>query len=232
MNEQALTNVPRPNAGLKMIAGLFLLTFGVLLAANNLNLVDADRYLDFWPVFVIGAGAVKALEPGQGIGGLIIMSIGAALLASTLDLVRFNMFDLWPLLLVGAGLLLLARGAGLISDSPGTQNVVIFTSPEVQETSSDYRGSRISAVMSGYKLDLTGAQIAQSPAVLNVFAMWSGVEVIVPEGWEVVTEVTPFMAGVDVKTSRAVMERKGRLVIRGFVMWASVEVRSGTRRTV
>jgi len=216
-----------------MTAGLFLVLFGSLLAASNLNLVDPDRYLRFWPAFVIAAGALKAIEPGQGLAGAIVMVAGAALLVWSLGLLRFNIFDLWPLLLIGIGLLMLARGTGFVGEPHMPGNFALFSSPNVTETSSDYRGARISAVMSGYKLDLTGAEITQNPAVLNVFAMWSGIEVLVPDGWEVVTEVMPLMAGVDVKTSRSVaVAPRSQLVIRGFVMWAGIEVRSAAKRIV
>lgn len=231
MDAQIIDNRPRANGGIKLIGGVFLVVFGALLAANNLHLVDADRYLRYWPLFVIAAGVMKVLEPGQGIGGVILLIAGGSLLAWNLGWVRFTIFDLWPLILIGIGLMMVGRAAGLVGENRGTGNFALFSSPKVTETSPDYRGGQLSAIMAAYQLDLTAADIAQSPAVLNVFAMWGSIEVIVPDNWEVVTEVTPVMAGVDVKTSRSMTERKRQLVIRGFVMWGAVEVKSGTRRS-
>ena len=45
--------------------------------------------------------------------------------------------------------------------------------------------------MGGCELDLTDAEMKNSPAVIEVFAMWGGIEIFVPDSWEIVAEVVP-----------------------------------------
>lgn len=230
MDAQTIDSRPRPHSGVKLIAGIFLVFFGTMLAANNLHILDAEKYLRFWPAFVIAAGAVKVIEGSNAVAGVVLMVAGASFLALSLGWVRFTIFDLWPLILIGVGLMMVGRAAGLVGEVRPRGNFAMFSSPKVAETSADYRGGRVSSIMAAYHLDLSAADIAQSPAVIDVFAMFGGIEIVVPDHWEVVTEVTPVMAGIDVKSHRATSDRKPQLVVRGFVMWGAVEVKSNARR--
>ena len=67
-------------------------------------------------------------------------------------------------------------------------------------TSHEFRGGEITAFMGGGKLDLRDAMPAGGQAVINVFAMMGGFEILVPETWRVISEVTRSWAAS--KTSR------------------------------
>jgi hypothetical protein len=62
--------------------------------------------------------------------------------------------------------------------------------------------------------------------VFDVFAMWGGIEIRVPENWTVVGRVTPILGGFDDKTRPPQQESTQRLVIRGFVIMGGVEVKN------
>jgi hypothetical protein len=53
-----------------------------------------------------------------------------------------------------------------------------------------------------------------------------GFEIIVPETWSVSLEVTPFMGGVEDKARTSTNPSAPRLVVRGFVMMSSVEIKN------
>jgi hypothetical protein len=221
----------RSNISLKLIAGIFFTLLGIVLTADNLDLLVADRYVRFWPVMVVVAGLVKVWEPGSALFGIILIAAGAWLLAHNVGLIRFTIFDMWPLILIGVGVLLVGRAFGFMPQPHIPTNMAVFSAQKLEHGATEYTGGTLTALMGGYEVDLTQADIRQSPAVLNVYAIWGGIEIKVPEEWDVVSEVTPVMAGVEVIAPRsAVTDPKKRLIIRGTAVMGGIEVKGVPRR--
>jgi predicted membrane protein len=78
--------------------------------------------------------------------------------------------------------------------------------------------------MGGCEIDLRQAAI-DGEAVIDVFALWGGIEIRVPDDWTVIGQVTPFMGGYDDKTRSRPGSGAHRLVIRGMVVMGGVEVK-------
>jgi predicted membrane protein len=79
--------------------------------------------------------------------------------------------------------------------------------------------------MGGCELDLRHAAI-DGEAVIEIFALWGGIEIRVPEDWTVVSRVTPLLGGVDDTTRPPQSASRHRLVVRGFVVMAGVEIKN------
>ena len=227
---------PRSASLVKLILGIFFTVAGLLLAADNLDLIVADVYLRYWPSVLIIIGALKAAMPGTRWFGVVLLLVGVWLLGDNLRLFRLNIRDLWPLILIGMGLLMVGRAVGIVpgvrmSEFSRSDSAAILSERKVVNTSPDFRGAGITAIMGNYELDLTGADISSGPAVIDVFTIWGGIQIFVPDNWEVVGEVTPFMAGFEVKM-RNVADPKRRLIVRGIAWMAGVEVKAMAGRTV
>ena len=219
------------NFSLKLIAGIFFTLLGIVLTADNLDLLVADRYIRFWPVMVVLAGLLKVWEPGSALFGIILVVVGAWLLAHNVGLIRFTIFDMWPLILIGIGVLLVGRAFGFMPQPRIPKNMAVFSAQKLDHGASEYSGGTLTAVLGGYEVDLTQADIRVGPAVLNVYAVWGGIEITVPEDWDVISEVTPVMAGVEVTMPRgAVVDPKKRLIIRGAAVMGGIEVKGVPRR--
>lgn len=76
----------------------------------------------------------------------------------------------------------------------------------------------------GCELDLSRADIAHSPAIVDVFAMLGGIETFVPDRWEVVSEVVPWMAGFDMKDAPAGNGDR-QLLVRGAAFMGGIEIK-------
>jgi hypothetical protein len=86
-----------------------------------------------------------------------------------------------------------------------------------------FRGATLTAVMGGCEIDLRQAEIASGEAVVDVFAVWGGIELKVPGHWVVVNQVVPILGGVDQK-SRASNPDGPRLIVRGTVVMGGVDI--------
>jgi predicted membrane protein len=227
--EERLIRTPHV-AGTKLIAGLFFMVLGVLMAADNLDLIDAATVLRYWPVVILLIGLETLMDRGRRLAGAIMTLIGASLLAYNAGWIHFSIFDLWPLLLIVAGIAMVTRSLGVrAAAAPATTSergtiISILNTSKVANTSRDFTGARIVVFMGGCVLDLTNASIETSPAVVEVFAMWGGIEIYVPHDWEVVGEVIPVMAGFEVKTSPVAAPQK-KLIVRGAALMAGIEVK-------
>ena len=223
---------PIPVEVTKLIVGLFFTALGLLMAADNLRLLHADDYLRYWPGVVVAIGLLKIVDPRQRVLGAILTIAGAALLSYTAGFVHFTIFNLWPLLLIAAGAAMVARAAGVRVPGTGTQTgrniLATLTTRKINETSRDYSGNGIVAAMGACQLDLSQADIAHSPAVIEAFAFWGGIEIFIPENWEVIGEVFPFMGGFDVRTSVGARPDR-QLIVRGAAIMGGIEVKRRSR---
>jgi len=81
--------------------------------------------------------------------------------------------------------------------------------------------------MGGVELDLREAKPAAERVVVDVFAWWGGIEVVVPENWRVESDVTPVMGTFEDDRNLATTEEPvATLVLRGTVIMGGVVVRN------
>ena len=88
-----------------------------------------------------------------------------------------------------------------------------------------FRGADLLAIMGGCQLDLRQAAI-NGEAVIEVFAMWGGIEIRVPEDWTVSSRIVPLMGGVEDKTRPPQGATAHRLILRGFAIMGGVEIKN------
>ncbi|MDQ2871130.1 MAG: cell wall-active antibiotics response protein, partial [Acidobacteriota bacterium] len=98
--------------------------------------------------------------------------------------------------------------------------------------SQDFRGGEVTAIMGGFQIDLRGAAIGGDSAELEVFTLWGGVDLRVPEDWNVVVRGVPVL-GVFSSSTRsagsAVSEGRAAgktLVVKGMSIMGGVEVKN------
>jgi hypothetical protein len=218
-----------------LILGLVIVTVGVLLTLDTLDIVEAEHTLRFWPAGVIALGLAKLWQGWRNesglIGGSILTGIGFWLLFDELDLIAASFWQLWPVVLVVLGGIIVWRSLHAPPPAPNDNNsvlsaVAVLSGVARGNNSTAFRGGDLTAIMGGCEIDLRKAQI-NGEAVMDVFALWGGIEIRVPEDWTVISQVTPFMGGFDDKTRPASQGASlHRLIVRGFIMMAGVEVKN------
>jgi hypothetical protein len=97
----------------KLAMGLFLVALGLAFLFDRLFWWDAHEFLRLWPVWLIGFGLLRVAYPREGrsrLAGFWPVLIGGIFLLDTLDVVPVS--HSWPLFIVGAGILMMLKGAG------------------------------------------------------------------------------------------------------------------------
>ena len=224
----------RPHLGPRLVLGLIIVFVGVVIFLDNLHYVEGKELFRWWPALLIVLGVAKLLDPGsvgRRFGALIWILAGALLLALNLHIVPARIKDFWPLLLVLLGGWIALRGFGAwgprapAADQSAVTNDFAFMSGLTRKNSSkEFRGGEATAIMGGEELDLRDASIAGGEAVLDLFAMWGGIDIIVPGDWTVDNKVTPILGGVEDSRKTVGADPTKRLVLRGLAIMGGIEI--------
>src|SRR5262249_18024766 len=145
--------------------------------------------------------------------GIFWAVIGFLFLLGSFGIIRMTFRELWPILLIGIGALMLWRAvlvrrggpclwnpgpadaegpaeANTTSSNSALSAKAILGGVERRIISQDFRGGDVTAIMGGCNLDFRSALIKPpNQAVLEVFALFGGIEIRVPEDWTVVSEL-------------------------------------------
>ena len=233
----------RSNPGI--IPGLIVIGIGLLFLFNNLNIFEIHDLWRYWPVILIAGGLAKLVESPHGpstAGGAVLMVVGGICLANNLGFFRWSWHDYWPLLLIGAGALMLwnrlytptwvppAAPADAGAPPPeGTLNLhAVFGGVERKVATDDFRGGHITAMFGGVEVNLRKASMRGDYAVIDINAMFGGVELKVPANWMVVVEGTSIFGGVSDETAHPSPDSPGvkRLILRGGAVFGGVGVKN------
>ncbi len=281
------------NASPRLIVGLGLVAFGVLLLLAHLGLLDTEVVLRLWPLIIIAVGLQQFFNPRVGptgerrfpVNGIIWMAIGGFLLLNTLGDFRIRLWELfWPAVLIAVGVRLMTRGpyvrmrhrmtvepgiaaplddaaAAASGGAPGSASgsqawqggpradawgsmsgesadtgsiFAVLSAVKRVSAAVPFHGTEVTAFMGGAHIDLRQAIVPRGgEAVIDMFIVVGGCELVVPPAWIVSAPLVAVMGGVDDKRivpppsviEDATAAPPPRLVIRGFVMMGGVTIR-------
>jgi hypothetical protein len=210
---------PRVRVTTNLALGICLILLGTTLILDRLQLVPAGQLLRFWPVALVLFGltlviqsfqrpGVDAVEPRRetGLGGVIAIVIFSVFM--------WNGFEI---------------GRSTLTDSNETANVVTLIGRHQRTISAPmFRGAEMTTIMGRTDLDLRQTMVEPTQeTVIHVFTVMGGSTIRVPEGWQVDVRATPVMGGIkDRREGPRDVAGAPRIVIRGFIMWGGLDIRS------
>lgn len=213
----------------RFVLGMCIMLAGLVLALDSLGLVDGGAFFRFWPLALVAVGIMKWMSPTrQGAAPVLWIVAGVAFLLVSLG--RMSFLGVWALLLfaIGANIAWKAlRPLGAPKASSSALDIVQFMGgTKTQVTTSDFRGGQATAVMGGCEIDFRQASMPEGrAAVLDTFAFWGGIEIKVPDDWEIVSQGNAVL-GAFVNNARTQAGAKRRLVITGLAIMGGVEVKN------
>ncbi|MEP6767132.1 MAG: DUF5668 domain-containing protein [Acidobacteriota bacterium] len=96
----------------RVIAGGLLVFVGGLFFLQNVGVLHAGRIGDYWPLLLVWLGLTRLLGPRRAhhfASGAVLVVLGALFQLDRLGVVWFHIHDLWPVLLVIAGIALITE---------------------------------------------------------------------------------------------------------------------------
>ena len=198
--------------------GVLLIVIGAgFLLDRFYDMHFSEIFHNWWAIIFVIGGAVKIIrQPEKLVGGLFLIALGGLLIAN-----QVYDIDFWataiPLVLIigGIGFLLRERdnttrvhikhtfslgGSAKNTSELNDEQInvsAIFSGSSHRVQSKKFRGGKISALFGGVELDLRTAEMASSEASLDVDCTFGGVEIKVPQAWQVVVQGTPIFGGIE-----------------------------------
>jgi hypothetical protein len=214
------------------ILGLGVLTLGLVMLLDNFGIVNGEDLAAYWPVFLILVGISHLVRPEGSrrvFAGVVWIAIGAVVLLSNLGYISFEIWDLWPVVLLLIGGRLIVRP--FISRRLTTgENIGVFEATAIlgganrRLSAANFQGGDATALLGGCEIDLRDCGSEGGPAEINTFAFWGGIEIRVPQDWEVEVRGLALLGAYEDKTRSTPGEGRKVLIIRGTAIMAGVEI--------
>lgn len=231
-----------------MIPAVVLIAVGGLFLLNNTHILPIRDILRFWPGILVAVGIMLLVDSqdtsAKTVGGVFV-GIGSFLLARNLGFIDWTWNQVWPLFLIGLGLLMLWDRthwhAGLLPPArEGRRRMffgwhalpkesTIFGSSRRDYHGQEFAGGRYETVFGGIEIDLRGSHMVGDEAVVKIDAVMGGAELKVPDTWLVVIRAAAVFGGVVNHTRTpdpVLVPNPKRLIVKGSAVFGGIEIKN------
>jgi hypothetical protein len=222
----------------RMVPAIVLIAIGALFLLNNLHVIYVRDIFQYWPAILIAVGIVKLVDSSDSsgrAGGAVLIGVGGVFLARSLGYLDVGIWDLWPLILIGVGLMMLFERSSIFEigfkarAGSGGKEAAVFSGGKRVIVDQNFTGAKFDAVFGGFEVDLRKAAIAGEEAVLDLNAVFGGIEVKIPESWAVVMKGTGVFGAFQDSTLQPdprLYQNPKRLVVKGGAVFGGVEIKN------
>ncbi len=220
-----------------VVVGLALVVAGTLWVLHNAGVVYVP-IRQWWPLILVAVG-LSHLVGGSASSPSpwLLILLGGAFLAVTTGHLAWS--DLWrysPILLIFIGLFVifgvLRRGRSTSSPPPPSSGkddldvLALFGGIDRRVNTDAFRGGRVQAIFGGGEIDLRESTLAEEGAVLEITAIFGGVELTVAHDWPLQIQGNAVFGGVDNKASNPTQTEGPRLLVRATAIMGGVEIKN------
>jgi predicted membrane protein len=158
---------------------------------------------------------------------------------NVLNLIDFNFWSVfWPGILILAGLMIIFRHQidrnpekkTLIDNENLIDEVAVFGGGDRVISSQQFQGGKVTTIFGGLNFDMLRAKMAPGENIMDVFCLFGGMKLIVPEGWTVKIRVMSLFGGFSDKHRYRLPEnnpdQSSQLIIKGTVIFGGGEIKS------
>lgn len=227
----------------RILLGFLLLLAGVVLMLKYYNIVpwDLPGWVISWKSLLILLGIVFLITDKDKTSGIVLFIIGFVFVAGDiLDMGFWETVRLAaPLVLITAGLALLLRRQSYSvksfnipeGDNPNDyiNEMNVFGGNEKKIKSQNFKGGQLTAIFGGSDLDMRLASLATGVNAVDLFCLFGGVSIKVPEDWEVRVEVSAVFGGFSDDRrleKKDIVENPDKvLYIKGLVIFGGGEIK-------
>jgi len=217
--------------------GVLIVIIGVLFLLDRMQIIGFwDVASKCWPLLLvlIGLSTLFGSRFKNFLAGSLLLILGILFEMSELGILKDGVWHyIWPVAIILFGLWMILRPSIRRGFHPGTAAIsedeldisIIFNGLKRRVSSQAFRGGRISTVMGGVNLDLSGAKISGDRITIEISAVMGGVGLKVPKNWKLIIEASPVMGGIEDRTAQLHDDQTvATLLIRASTVMGGVEI--------
>lgn len=193
---------------IKAIIGVIIILMGFGFLVDELFAVNiSDIVWNWWPIVLVILGLAQLKKAENILSPLMLIIFGLFILLHNLEIIPGNFWrNIVSLIFIFGGISILISQNRSKKNREKTRSsrhdlsvTSIFAGNHHIEDSNDLRSGNSTAIFGGVELDLRNATI-QEEAFLELTCLFGGIEIKVPENWEIKLNGTPIFGGVENKT--------------------------------
>jgi predicted membrane protein len=221
--------------------GLLIILIGLAILLHRLRFFSpqVDDVIISWQMLLIVIGVYNVFFSHSRVAGFILIAVGVFFIIPNLFTLPYDFKrNFWPVLLIVVGLFILFRALPTRRREPTKpldgnpmeyiDETNIFSGSEKKISTQNFKGGKITSLFGGSDLDLSSSQLAEGHHMLEIFYMFGGSTIRVPNDWVVVNKVTSILGGFSDKRNISPGQSSASsksLIIQGFVMFGGGEIK-------
>lgn len=217
------------------LLGLIFIIIGLVIAMNNIGMIPwhVRRYIFQWENILMIIGLfILITDDNKQVGGILIL-IGFIFVIDDWFRVDVSIGDLWPLAFVVVGFYIIRRKIPTTADLDSSdaddkdliEDTAIFSGGDKVVNSRNFRGGNLTAIFGGSNVDLTTAKLSPDSATIEIFYLFGGSKIRVPQDWNVEVRVTSiFGAMADKRVLKNEGDQPEVLLVKGLIVFGGAEI--------
>ena len=200
---------------------------GILFLLNNLGVIRGDLWRFVWPGIMIMAGLAMLARSYDRYN-----SRGSTPPGATGDAARNMAEDIRNRIisnLGGSSASGRARGSGAPISANYMSEWAIFSGVRRRIDTQDFQGGEAFAMFGGVEIDMRRAASTKPEILIEVNAIFGGVEIRLPETWSVTVRGSGIFGGYEDKTMDTRLAPDGKqphVIVNGFAMFGGVTIQN------
>ncbi len=232
----------------KILGGTLIVLFGVLYLLNEVG-IQIPKWVFGWEMILIGIGLVVTIKHKfRKLFGYVLMLIGGTFLLKDFYPHLINVRLVMPIIIIAVGLSMIFKsrnsdkdirkfkkkfghapldGLDGISPEDFIDSFSFFSGVQKNVLSKNFKGADIVTVFGGSEINLAQADF-EKEAIIDVTTIFGGMNLTIPPGWQVRSEIVSAFGGVEDKrpTWNGMETDKKVIVLRGTCIFGGVEINS------
>ena len=225
------------NLNRSVLVGLIFVGIGALLILDNLRIIpwQLTYYVFQWENILLGLGAVIVISGENKTPGYILIGLGAVFSLEEWLNVNIHLGDLWPLVFIGIGAYIINKTrktdhnitfGGEDQKEDVIEDTAIFGGGDKIVTSQNFKGGTLTAICGGSNIDLTQSKLADGKNEIDVFYLFGGSKIRVPQDWTIHLQTTGIFGGMSDKRKfvDSSTDQTKELYIKGIAIFGGSEI--------
>ena len=222
----------------RILWGIILVVFGVLFGLDVVDIIDMkDLFEGWWTFFIILPSIVSIIADREKIWGIAGLFTGSVLFLACQDIIEDSAVIklIIPFIIVLVGIKLIfkdlfnkdvkaAKQKAEAIGAPAKEYAATFSGNDVDFSGESFTSAKVNAVFGGMKCDLRNAVITDG-AVLDISAIFGGIDILVPSDINVKISTTSIFGGTSDKRITKPVNGAVTLYITGNCIFGGADIK-------